>query len=147
MTSPSAGCRLTGSSLDLLRTGGRLGSGPFSSAIWRAPLTLSSIRRLTAWSRRAGVALSFGLAAVTLAAWGGGRKVPPPVASAQPTPTSTLPSTPPPTTSGAAIRVALLLPLSGNNAALGQATLQAAQMALFDVGGNDVALIVRDTEA
>jgi ABC-type branched-subunit amino acid transport system substrate-binding protein len=109
-------------------------------------LTLSSIRRLTAWSRRAGLALAFGLAAVTLAACGGGPNVPPPVASAQPTPPP-LPSTPPPTAPGAAVRIALLLPLSGNNAALGQATLQAAQMALFDVGGNDVALIVRDTEA
>ena len=84
-------------------------------------MTLSSIRRLTAWSRRAGLALSFGLAAVTLAACGGGPNVPPPVASAQPTPTTTLPSTlPPATTPGAAVRVALLLPLSGNNAALGQ---------------------------
>src|SRR5207244_2169918 len=38
-------------------------------------------------------------------------------------------------------------PPSGNNAALGQGLLQAAQMALFDVGDSDVALIVRDTEA
>jgi ABC-type branched-subunit amino acid transport system substrate-binding protein len=110
-------------------------------------LTLSPFRRLTAWSHRAGFALSLGVAAVTLAACGGGGNVPPPVATVQaPPPTAPAPAAPP-TSPGAALRIALLLPLSGNNAALGQGMLQAAQMALFDVGGNDVALIVRDTEA
>ncbi len=111
-------------------------------------MTLSPFRRLTAWSHRAGLALSLGVAAVTLAACGGGGNVAPPVATVQaPPPTAPILAAPPPTSAGAAIRIALLLPLSGNNAVLGQGMLQAAQMALFDVGGNDVALIVRDTEA
>src|SRR5690349_16858927 len=141
MTSPSAGCRPAGSSVDLLRAGGRLGSRPFCSTIWEGPLTLSPFRRLSAWSHRAGVALSLGVAAVTLAACGGGN-VAPPVTTTQAPPPQTAPILPAPAaTTGAAVRVALLLPLSGNNAALGQGMLQAAQMALFDVGGNDVALI------
>lgn len=65
---------------------------------------------------------------------------PAPVATVVPTPAA-------PTSPGAPIRIGLLLPLSGNSANLGQAMLQSAQMALFDVGGDDVALIVRDTEA
>jgi branched-chain amino acid transport system substrate-binding protein len=43
------------------------------------------------------------------------------------------------------IKVGLMLPLSGPAAALGQDMLQAAQMALFDVGANDVVLLPRDT--
>ena len=43
------------------------------------------------------------------------------------------------------IKVGLMLPLSGPAAALGQDMLQAAQMALFDVGPNDVVLLPRDT--
>ncbi len=43
-------------------------------------------------------------------------------------------------------RVGLLLPLSGSNAQLGQAMLNAAEMAIFDVAGEDFTLIVRDTE-
>jgi branched-chain amino acid transport system substrate-binding protein len=42
-------------------------------------------------------------------------------------------------------RVALLVPLSGQNAALGQALLDAAQLALFDVGGQAFTLLPRDT--
>jgi branched-chain amino acid transport system substrate-binding protein len=42
------------------------------------------------------------------------------------------------------IKVGLLLPLSGPASALGQDMLQAAQMALFDVGPNDVVLLPRD---
>ncbi len=44
------------------------------------------------------------------------------------------------------IRVGLLLPLSGPAAALGQDMLQAAQMALFDVGENRIVLLPRDTQ-
>jgi ABC-type branched-subunit amino acid transport system substrate-binding protein len=44
------------------------------------------------------------------------------------------------------VKVGLLLPLSGANAALGQAMLQAAQMALFDLGDARLTLVVRDTE-
>jgi branched-chain amino acid transport system substrate-binding protein len=43
------------------------------------------------------------------------------------------------------IKVGLMLPLSGPASALGQDMLQAAQMALFDVGPNDVVLLPRDT--
>jgi branched-chain amino acid transport system substrate-binding protein len=43
------------------------------------------------------------------------------------------------------IKVGLMLPLSGPASALGQDMLQAAQMALFDVGANDVVLLPRDT--
>lgn len=43
------------------------------------------------------------------------------------------------------IRVGLLLPLSGPRARLGQALLNAAQLALFDVGGDGFALVVGDT--
>ena len=42
------------------------------------------------------------------------------------------------------IKVGLMLPLSGPASALGQDMLQAAQMALFDVGPNDVVLLPRD---
>ena len=45
----------------------------------------------------------------------------------------------------AEIRVGLLLPLSGPAASLGQDMLNAAQMALFDVGDNDLVLLPRDT--
>jgi ABC-type branched-subunit amino acid transport system substrate-binding protein len=44
------------------------------------------------------------------------------------------------------VRVGLLLPLSGPNAALGQAMLQAAEMALFEKSAQEFELVVRDTE-
>lgn len=44
------------------------------------------------------------------------------------------------------VKVGILLPLSGPNAALGQALLQAAQMALFDLGDARFTLVVRDSE-
>ena len=43
------------------------------------------------------------------------------------------------------IRVGLLLPLSGPAEALGRDMLDAAEMALFDVGDNDLVLLPRDT--
>jgi branched-chain amino acid transport system substrate-binding protein len=42
-------------------------------------------------------------------------------------------------------KVALLVPLSGANAELGQALLDAAQLALFEIGGERLVLIPRDT--
>ncbi|HYD66340.1 penicillin-binding protein activator [Azospirillum sp.] len=45
-----------------------------------------------------------------------------------------------------ATKVALLLPLSGTNAALGQSMLDAAQMALFDLAGDGFELMPRDTK-
>lgn len=43
------------------------------------------------------------------------------------------------------VKVALLVPLTGPQGALGQAMLNAAQLALFDVGASNVTLIPRDT--
>jgi len=45
------------------------------------------------------------------------------------------------------VKVALLLPLSGANAAVGRALLDAAQLALFDAGNDRLALLPRDTGA
>src|SRR6185437_9611226 len=42
-------------------------------------------------------------------------------------------------------KVALLVPLSGANAELGQAILEAAQLALFESGGDRLTLVPRDT--
>jgi ABC-type branched-subunit amino acid transport system substrate-binding protein len=43
------------------------------------------------------------------------------------------------------IKVGLLLPLSGQQASLGRSMLQAAEMGLFDVGGDNFKLVVRDS--
>ena len=48
---------------------------------------------------------------------------------------------------GPTVKVALLLPLSGKNAALGQAMLQAAQLAMFDIGNAGFTLLPEDTRA
>lgn len=45
------------------------------------------------------------------------------------------------------VKVAILLPLSGPHAALGQALLNASQMALFDIGYNNFQLVPYDTGA
>ncbi len=71
--------------------------------------------------------------------------VPPPQAPGQPAPTQpqyeTMPAAPvdPDTTIG------LLLPLSGQQAALGRTLLQAAEMGLFEVGDERFTLMVEDT--
>jgi ABC-type branched-subunit amino acid transport system substrate-binding protein len=70
--------------------------------------------------------------------------VPPTVAPATP-PTATPAAAPPPIQPGGAGKVAILLPLSGPNAALGQSMLNAAQMAMFDAGLSDFSLMPRDT--
>lgn len=44
------------------------------------------------------------------------------------------------------VKVAILLPLSGKQGAMGQSMLQAAQMAVFDMGYNNFKLISRDTK-
>src|SRR3990170_354043 len=44
------------------------------------------------------------------------------------------------------VKVGLLLPLSGSRADVGQALLNAAQLALFDLGGERFTLVVRDTQ-
>jgi len=50
-----------------------------------------------------------------------------------------------PTTASGKARIALLLPLTGRAAAIGQAMQQAAEMSLFDSGGRDIALASYDT--
>jgi len=50
-----------------------------------------------------------------------------------------------PATQGPTVRVGLLLPLTGGNAPLGQAMLNAAQLALFDQGDRRVEMLPRDT--
>lgn len=54
---------------------------------------------------------------------------------------------PPTSASAGAVRVALLLPLSGREAALGKSMLDAAQLAVFDFGDDQFTLLPVDTEA
>jgi branched-chain amino acid transport system substrate-binding protein len=65
-----------------------------------------------------------------------GRVPPPPPVAPAPS-TAAAPSGPQ--------KVALLVPLSGANAELGQAILDAAQLALFEAGGDQLTLVPRDT--
>lgn len=68
---------------------------------------------------------------------------PPRVAQApQPVPA---PVAPLPETQGP-VKVAVLVPLSGQSAAIGQSMLDAAQMALFDMAGDQLQLLPRDTK-
>jgi len=82
---------------------------------------------------------------LTLVAGCAGGNVPPPSAPSQPAPTlpqyETLPGTPAET----GVRIGLLLPLSGQQAALGRTLLQAAEMGLFEVGDDKFTLLVEDT--
>ncbi|HAD26136.1 MAG TPA: penicillin-binding protein activator [Alphaproteobacteria bacterium] len=55
------------------------------------------------------------------------------------------PALQPPASDNAPIRIGLLLPLSGQHAALGEALLQAAQLALFDFADPRLFLLPRDT--
>lgn len=54
-------------------------------------------------------------------------------------------TSPPPPIAAGQVRIALLLPLSGRNAALGQSMLNAAQMALFDLSDQRFELLPYDT--
>ncbi len=82
---------------------------------------------------------------LTLAAGCAGGNVPPPTAPSQPAPTlpqyETLPGVPVET----GVKIGLLLPLSGQQAALGRSLLQAAEMGLFEVGDEKFTLLVEDT--
>lgn len=78
---------------------------------------------------------------------------PPPQAAPSPSeatqPPATVTQTPLPSEPGAGatkVRVALLLPLSGANAVLGNAMLDAAQMALFDAADDKLELAPHDTQ-
>ena len=55
------------------------------------------------------------------------------------------PGGPPLPGAGGPVKVAVLLPLSGANAELGKAMLEAAQMALFTTGNDRLTLVPRDT--
>jgi branched-chain amino acid transport system substrate-binding protein len=65
----------------------------------------------------------------------------------QPAPTTPVSATPlsPQGVQGGGVKVALLLPLSGPNADLGKAMLDAAQLALFTTGSDRLTLVPRDT--
>jgi branched-chain amino acid transport system substrate-binding protein len=82
-----------------------------------------------------------------LTACGGGRMVAAPVAPPQSAITGAR-SPPPPTSAlhaAGPAKVALLLPLSGANAELGKAMLEAAQLALFTTASDQLTLVPRDT--
>lgn len=59
--------------------------------------------------------------------------------------TTTAPSVGSPTTASGKARIALLLPLSGRAAPIGQQMQQAAEMALFDTGAKELALAAYDS--
>jgi ABC-type branched-subunit amino acid transport system substrate-binding protein len=71
--------------------------------------------------------------------------IPPPVEQPTPTPAPTSPVTQTPLPAGAQVPVALLLPLSGPSAALGQGMLDAALLAVNDVGAEQIKLLPKDT--
>ena len=50
-----------------------------------------------------------------------------------------------PVTASGKMRIALLLPLSGRSAPIGQSLQQAAEMALFDTGAKELALAAYDS--
>lgn len=94
---------------------------------------------------------------VAVTACGGPRIVPAPVAAPQPPstgPMSPLSSPVAPVTAeplgqapaaAGPVKVGLLVPMSGPNADLGKAMLEAAQLALFTTGGDRLTLVPRDT--
>jgi ABC-type branched-subunit amino acid transport system substrate-binding protein len=65
--------------------------------------------------------------------------------STAPPPATTTPAPGSPITASGKIRVALMLPLSGRSAPIGQAMQQAAELALFDAGAKELALAGYDT--
>lgn len=64
---------------------------------------------------------------------------------AQPQQAQTAPAPAPAVAGKTTVKVAILLPLSGPNAAIGKAMAQAAQLAVFDVGIDHFELMPRDT--
>ncbi len=63
----------------------------------------------------------------------------------KPAPVTPVTATPMPPPGKETVKVALLLPLSGPNADLGKAMLEAAQLALFTTGSDKLTLVPRDT--
>ncbi|MGH6941784.1 penicillin-binding protein activator [Hypericibacter sp.] len=117
--------------------------------------SLALARPLPAWpffapARRVALPVIAALMAAGLLAGCAPKTVtaPPPTQQATeppPAPELTPAPTPAPVPAGPA-KVGLLLPLSGSNAGLGQAMLQASEMALFESGSDNLSLEVRDTE-
>jgi ABC-type branched-subunit amino acid transport system substrate-binding protein len=70
---------------------------------------------------------------------------PPQITTPPPPPKPTGPQPGSPTTASGKARIALLLPLSGRNAPIGQSMQQAAELALFDTGAKDLALAAYDS--
>ncbi|MBL6616548.1 MAG: penicillin-binding protein activator [Reyranella sp.] len=68
-----------------------------------------------------------------------------PKTSTPPTPITTKSDTGSPVTASGKTRIALLLPLSGRAAPIGQSLQQAAEMALFDTGAKELALAAYDS--
>jgi branched-chain amino acid transport system substrate-binding protein len=85
-----------------------------------------------------------------LAACGETVRQPPPsplgaMPPAAPTPLPPVPAPPDQPAKPLPVKIALLLPLTGGDAGLGRAMLEAAQMALFDIGEETLTLLPRDT--
>ncbi|CAN5282541.1 penicillin-binding protein activator [soil metagenome] len=70
---------------------------------------------------------------------------PPQTSTRPPPPKPTQPQGGSPTTASGKARIALLLPLTGRAAPIGQAMQQAAELALFDSGAKDLALAAYDS--
>ncbi len=103
---------------------------------------------------RGAATLALCLSILALAACGGSSRnqgpqtSTPPVASPPPVAAIPLPSGPlggPPPSPDGKVRIGLLLPLSGPSKELGNAMLEAAQLALFDLGKPDIVLLPQDT--
>jgi ABC-type branched-subunit amino acid transport system substrate-binding protein len=71
---------------------------------------------------------------------------PPPVVATPTGPPAALETAPVPGAQGEQVKVALLLPLSGPNGALGHAMLDAAEMAMFEIAADNFVLLPRDTQ-
>ncbi len=100
------------------------------------------------FSALAGAVLSSFVMLAGLAACAPTVAPPPPVSQPAPPPVVTPPVVTPSTPVepiDTDIKVGLLLPLSGQQASLGRSMLQAAEMGLFDVGGDNFKLVVRDS--
>jgi ABC-type branched-subunit amino acid transport system substrate-binding protein len=88
-----------------------------------------------------------GLALISIAVAGcvpRSRPAPPPVPEPEPEPVAPPSRLPPDETRN---RVAVLVPLSGSNAALGQSILNAANLALLDTGGQRIRITAYDTSS
>ena len=87
------------------------------------------------------------LGILILAVAGCAPNVPPPQAPSQPVPAPEQPpyQTEPSVPVETGTRIGLMLPLSGQQAALGRSLLQAAEMGLFEVGDDSFTLLVEDT--